>query len=175
MIAERGFAVWITGLPASGKSSVTSELMRKLKARGVTAAVLESDVMRAILTPSPTYSLDERDRFYRTLVLIGEVLTRSGVNVIFDATANKREYRDRARSLIRNFIEVYVDCPVEVCMGRDPKGIYARAAAGGATTVPGVQASYEPPLKPDITLDCRAAPEAGADTVVEKLIKLRYI
>lgn len=105
MSTAQGFGIWITGLPASGKSSITRELVRKLALRGVTAVVLESDEMRKILTPGPTYSPDERDRFYRMLVQIGELLARSGVNVIFDATGNKRAYRDHARSLIAKFAE----------------------------------------------------------------------
>jgi adenylylsulfate kinase len=171
----QGFAVWITGLPASGKSSITRELMKKLDAGGVPMVVLESDEMRKILTPEPTYSEKEREQFYRALVLIGELITRSGMNVIFDATASQRDYRDRARSLIQKFVEVYVNCPLEVCMKRDPKGIYGRALSGKATTVPGVQASYEPPLQPEVTLNCQDPPEAGANVIVNKLKLLLYI
>jgi adenylylsulfate kinase len=137
--------------------------------------VLESDKMRKILTPEPTYSEKEREQFYRAIVLIGELITRSGMNVIFDATANQRGYRDHARSLMRRFVEVYVDCPLEICMKRDPKGVYERAMSGKATTVPGVQASYEPPLHPEITLDCQNPPEAGAKAIVNKLKLLLYI
>ncbi len=175
MSPTEGFAVWITGLPASGKSSITRELMKKLDALGVPMVVLESDKMRSILTPEPTYSEKEREQFYRAIILIGELITRSGMNVIFDATANQRVYRDHARSLMRRFVEVYVDCPLEICMKRDPKGIYRRAMSGKATTVPGIQASYEPPLHPEISLDCQNPPEAGAKAIVDKLKLLLYI
>jgi adenylylsulfate kinase len=146
-----GFAIWMTGLPASGKSTITRELLKQLAARNIHAVVLESDEMRKILTPEPTYSPEERDRFYRMMALTGDLLVRQNVNVIFDATANKREYRDQARALIPRFLEVYVRCPLEVCMKRDPKGIYSRAASGSASFVPGMQVSYESPLKPDVT------------------------
>jgi adenylylsulfate kinase len=172
---KKGFAVWITGLPASGKSSVTKELVRKLGERGIGAVVLESDEMRRVLTPEPVYSSEERDRFYRMLARIGEIITRSGVNVIFDATANKRAYRDHARSLIPNFVEAFIDCPVEICKKRDPKGIYARAAAGAADSVPGIQVLYEPPARPEVTLDCQTLPTDGADAVIRKLIELTYL
>ncbi len=175
MNIEQGFGIWITGLPSSGKSSITKELVKKLEAQGIHVVVLESDEMRKILTPEPTYSPEERDRFYRTLALLGALLTRSNVNVVFDATANKRSYRDHARSLIPKFIEVHVDCPIDICRKRDPKGIYALAASGTATEVPGVQASYEPPLRPDLTLDGQASPEAGAGAIVDKLKKLQYV
>jgi adenylylsulfate kinase len=175
MNTEQGFAVWITGIPSSGKSSITRELVNKLKARGVHVVVLESDEMRKILTPEPTYGPEERDWFYHTLALLGELLTRSGMNVVFDATANKRAYRDHARSLMQRFIEVYVECPIEICRKRDPKGIYAKAASGKATEVPGIQASYEPPLRPELTIDGQAPPAAGAETIVDKLRKLQYV
>ncbi|HLE42226.1 MAG TPA: adenylyl-sulfate kinase [Nitrospirota bacterium] len=175
MNIEQGFGIWITGLPSSGKSSVTGELVKKLMAGGAHVVVLESDEMRKILTPEPTYSPEERDRFYRTLALLGELLTRQGISVIFDATANKRAYRDHARTLLRKFIEVYVECPIEVCRKRDPKGIYAKAASGLATAVPGIQAAYEPPLRPELTIDGQASPADGAGAVVSKLKKLQYI
>jgi len=175
MSIQQGFALWMTGLPASGKSSITRELVKKLAIRGVSVVVLESDEMRTLLTPEPTYIPEERDAFYRSLTLIGELLTRNGVNVIFDATANKRTYREYARTLIPRFVEIFVLCPLDVCMQRDPKGIYRRAAAGTAGTVPGMQSPYEPPLNPDITLDGRKPPEAEADSVLDKLKYLLYI
>ena len=172
---EKGFGIWLTGLPASGKSSIAKELVRKLRERGIPVVVLESDKMRKILTPEPAYSPEERDLFYRTLALIGEELTGNNVNVIYDATANKRAYRDYGRSLIPKFIEVFVDCPVEVCKKRDPKGIYAAAVTGKATSVPGIQASYEPPLRPDLRLNGQAPPEDGAEAVIRMLLEFRYI
>ena len=175
MNVKQGFAVWITGIPASGKSSIARELVKKLALRGVSAVVLESDEMRTILTPVPTYDEKERDAFYRSLAQIGGVITRNGVPVIFDATAHKRAYREFARSLIPHFVEAYVKCPLEICMKRDPKGIYARAAAGKTGTVPGIQATYEPPHNPDITMDGRNPPETSADAVVNTLKQLLLI
>lgn len=175
MSITQGFALWMTGIPASGKSSITRELVEKLAARGISVVVLESDEMRRILTPEPTYGLEERDAFYRSLTLIGEVITRSGVNVIFDATANRRAYREFARTLIPRFVEAFVLCPLEVCMQRDPKGIYRRAATDKAGTVPGMQTPYEPPLHPEITLDGRKPPETEADSILDKLKHLLYI
>jgi adenylylsulfate kinase len=175
MSAQLGFALWITGIPASGKTTITRELVQKLEARGIRAVVLESDELRSILTPKPTYLPEERDGFYRALALIGSLITRSSVNVIIDATGNKRAYREYARSLIQNFIEVYVKCPLEVSMQRDPKGIYRSAVAGTTTTVPGLQTPYEPPLNPEITLLGQNAPEESADEITDMLTQLQYI
>jgi adenylylsulfate kinase len=149
--------------------------MKKLEPLGVSAVVLESDEMRKILTPTPTYTPEERDAFYRALTLIGEKLTQSGVNVIFDATANKRTYRDQARALIPKFVEIYVQCPLALCMERDPKGIYGRASAGKTATVPGIQAPYEPPLNPELTVNGQAPPETESDAIINKLQRLSYL
>jgi len=175
MNTGQGFAIWVTGIPASGKSSITRELVKKLAQRGVSVVVLESDEMRKILTPVPTYGQGERDAFYRSLALIGALITRNGVPVIFDATANKRAYREYARTLIPRFVEAYVTCPLEICMKRDPKGIYGRAVAGETSTVPGIQTTYEPPSNAEITLDGRNPPETSADAVVDLLRRLLHI
>ena len=121
MSEQEGFALWLTGIPASGKSSITRELVKQLHAGRVSVVVLESDEMRKILTPAPTYSDEERSQFYRALVLIGTLITRSGINVIFDATANKRAYRDHARQAINKFVEVYVVCPQDICLTAGPE------------------------------------------------------
>ena len=171
----KGFALWLTGIPASGKSSVTLELVRMLQELQTPVVVLESDRMRTILTPSPTYSEEERDRFYHQLAQLGALITGSGVNVIFDATANKRAYRNEARGLIPRFVEVYLACPLKVCVDRDPKGIYARAAQSKAGNVPGAQAAYETPLSPELSLDGRISPGENASRIIEKLKLYRYI
>jgi adenylylsulfate kinase len=173
---QPGFAVWITGLPASGKSTVAVALVRELSARGVNVAVLESDALRRVFTPHPRYDDEERQVFYRAMVYVGQLLTEHGVSVIFDATANRRAYRDRAREQIPNFLEVFVDCPLAVCIERDPKGIYRQAMEKTATTVPGVQAAYEPPEHPDVVVKGgQELPEISARRVVAKLIERGYL
>lgn len=169
---KEGFAVWITGLPASGKSTIASALKRELSSLGVNVAVLESDALRKVLTPSPRYDDEERDIFYGALSHIGRLLTDHGVSVIFDATANRRAYRDRARRDIARFLEVFVDCPLAVCIGRDPKGIYRRGKEGSTTGVPGLQAEYEPPLTPEVVVRGDAEePARAAHRIVNKLIE----
>lgn len=167
---REGFAVWLTGLPASGKSAIAARLKAKLAEAGLAVEVLESDAVRTLVTPAPTYSPGERDLFYRALAFCGSRLVAHGVPVIFDATANRRAYRDLARALIENFVEVAVVCPLEVCQQRDHKGTYQRGLAGGSGTVPGLQDPYEPPLKPELTIETTSVtPEAGADLVLEAL------
>jgi adenylylsulfate kinase len=173
---EEAFAVWVTGFPASGKSTVSRALVSQLGAHGIDVAVLESDVMRQVLTPVPNYSEEERSVFYSQITWIGTLLARHGVPVIFDATANRRSWRNAARKAIPRFIEVYVRCPLEICMARDPKGIYRRARQAEASSVPGLQTAYEPPETPDVVMNGdREDPESAARRIVAKLREKGYI
>ena len=138
--------------------------------------MLESDALRRILTPRPVYDEAERDTFYQAMGYVGTLLVEHGVPVIFDATANRQYYRDRARQQIPRFLEVYVDCPLSVCMKRDPKGIYRRAKDGSAESVPGLQTAYEPPDDPDLVIRGDSeSPDAAAGRVLAKLIEKRYL
>ncbi len=167
---EPAFAVWLTGLPASGKSTVTRALVSELRSLGVHPAVLESDALRREITPNAAYGEAERDAFYATLAYLAGTLVLHGVPVIVDATANRRAYRDRTRAAIPRFLEVHVRCPLAVCQARDPKGIYRRGAEGTAQNVPGVSATYEPPLNPEVVVDGeRDAPAAAARRILTAL------
>lgn len=175
MRREQGFAIWMTGLPSSGKSTIVRMLLERLHDIGVFPAVLESDAVRQIMTPEPVYSAAERDLFYEQLARFGALLTRNHIPVIFDATANRRSYRDRARALIPRYLEVLVDTPLDICKDRDPKGIYRSAERRETSEVPGVQVAYERPIMPDLHLDGRADPDRNAARIMEKARKAGFI
>jgi len=165
------FALWITGLPASGKSSITAALVEGLRKRGIDPVVLESDIFRTFFTPHPTYLEEDRVRFYQGMVEIATKFVERGLPVVIDATGNRRAYREPARERIPKFAEVFVDCPLEICMRRDPKGIYQKALAGSAGNVPGLQAEYEPPLAPDLRIRSdHEDPEEGARKIIDFLV-----
>jgi len=169
MTQTHSVAIWLTGLPASGKSTIARVLKTQLEASGLTVEMLESDEVRRMLTPEATYSQAERELFYRALALMGAKLVAHGVTVIFDATAIKRAYRDFARNLIPRFIEVTVECPLETCIQRDYKGTYQRGQRGESSTVPGLQEPYEAPLHPDLTVDTT---KMQANEVVQNILAL---
>jgi adenylylsulfate kinase len=162
---EAAFAIWLTGLPASGKSTIAKELLAALQAHGARPAWLESDALRALITPQAHYDEAERELFYEAMLHLGTFLVQRGVPVIFDATANRRAYRDAARRRIARFVEVFVDCPAQLCEARDPKGLYARARQGALASLPGPQATYEPPLRPELVVrsEIESPREAAAD------------
>lgn len=151
-----GLAVWITGLPGSGKSTITD----KIKDIYPNFTILRMDEFRKIVTPQPTYSDSEREIVYRALVYVAKILTELGHDVILDATGNMRRWRELARSLIPRFIEIYLKCPLDVCMERErlrketheaPKEIYKKGEKGWP--VPGIVVPYEEPLNAEITID----------------------
>lgn len=182
-MASEGWCVWITGLPGSGKSVVSEALLTLLGENGIKAQLLSSDALRKVLTPKPTYSLEERDIVYATLVYIAKLLTQNGVNVVIDATGNLRRYRENARKQISRFVEAYLECPLEICMEREakrgktfhaPKQIYAKALAGKAPTVPGVGQPYEPPTSPEVTINtAESTPRQAAEKIFGIIKSLR--
>jgi adenylylsulfate kinase len=174
-----GWCVWVTGLPGSGKSVISEAFFNLLKRKGTHAELLSSDALRKVMTPKPTYSLEERDTVYDTLVYVAELLTRNGVNVVIDATGNLRRYRENARRRVPCFIEVYLVCPLNVCMEREakrrrsyhaPRDIYACAQDGRAPTVPGVGQPYEKPAHPEVIIDTtKMTPEEAAAEIFKTL------
>lgn len=167
------FAVWLTGLSGSGKSAIARELRDRLHARALDAAVLESDVMRTQVTPFAKYDEPERDFFYGSLVALGRYVCEAGRPVLFDATANRRRYRDAARQAIVRFVEVYVDTPLEVCRARDPKGLYRDRRI---TALPGRQAAYEPPLVPEMVVHgAEGTPAEAAEKILAFLGRRGWI
>ena len=148
-----GFALWLTGLPSSGKSTLAQALAGRLRAAGVVVQVLDSDALRKVLTPEPTYTTEERDWFYAMLLFIAGLLVKNGVNVVIAATASRRRYRERARSRLPQFAEIFVYCPPAVCRERDPKGLWEQAVQGEIDSLPGAGVPYEPPLTPEVRVD----------------------
>jgi len=154
------WAMWITGLPGSGKSALARAAAAQLHADGVLVRVLELDEIRETLTPHPTYSDAERDVVYRSLAAMATLLTEVGVPVIIDATAPRRQWRELGRAEIPDFAEVQLICPLEVCRERErtrppghaPRGIYAHAGEPGAK-VPGVDVPYEAAQAPELVID----------------------
>ncbi len=151
-----GLAIWITGLPGSGKSTI-SDRIKNIYPEFV---ILRMDELRKIVTPNPTYSDSEREIVYRALVYIAKILTELDHDVILDATGNMRRWRELARNLIPRFIEIYLKCPLDVCIERErlrketheaPREIYDKGKKGWP--VPGVVVPYEEPLNPEIIID----------------------
>lgn len=163
---SRGAVVWLTGLPASGKTALAERLAARLREVRVPALLLDGDEVRDVLVPSPGHDEAERDAFYRTLAGLASLAARRGLVVLVAATAHRRAWRDHARHRAPRFVEVYVATPLEECRRRDPKGLYAKAS--GLPDLPGVGVPYEPPLHPDVI--AAKGDEAGAAEAVLALL-----
>lgn len=176
MSSDDSFAIWLTGLPASGKSTLAILLSQEIEVLGLPVQVLDSDEIRQILTPQPVYSPAEREWFYKALAFIGKLLVQNGVNVIFAATAHRSFYREQAKAHFSRFVEIYVECSLEVCIARDQKGIYEKALSGEANNVPGVQVLYEEPDMPAIIVDtANNDPQTCVEKIIRDLKTFEYI
>ena len=175
-----GWAIWLTGMPGSGKSTLARVVARKLLDRHIQSQVLSVEMVREILTPKPAYTEEERRIVYGALVLVAKMLCQNGINVIIDATANRRRYRNAARRSIARFGEIYLKCSLKVCMERErkrkrrfgaPSRIYAKARTGASKTVPGIGVPYEVPLTPELEVNTsQLGPNQSAEQIVRFII-----
>jgi adenylyl-sulfate kinase len=170
---EPGFTVWFTGLSCAGKTTVSRGVARSLQERGLLVEVLDGDLVRENLSRGLGFSKADRDENIRRIAFVSKLLTRNGVVTLVAAISPYRAAREAARSEIGRFVEVYVSCPVEVCMGRDAKGLYRKAAAGEIPAFTGISDPYEPPLSPELILQTdRESPEESAARVMSRLREL---
>ncbi len=160
-----GLVVWFTGLPSAGKSTLARSVRQQLLGEGIPACILDGDTVRDALAPKPGYAADERDAFYLTLARLAALLAGQGLVVLVAATAHLRAYRERARTLAPQFLEVYVATPLEDCERRDKRGLFAQARAGYVTTLPGVNLAYQPPARPDLVAEGGQSTAAAAKLV----------
>jgi adenylylsulfate kinase len=148
----KGFTVWLTGLSGAGKSTIAAELARQLREREIGVEVLDGDVVRTNLSKGLGFSKEDRDTNIRRIAFVAQLLTRHGVAVISAAISPYRAVRDEARQMIGNFVEVYVQCPLEELVRRDVKGLYAKALRGEIGNFTGVSDPYEAPEHAEVVV-----------------------
>jgi adenylylsulfate kinase len=173
---QTGFTLWFTGLPCSGKSAVADRVAATLKERGLRVERLDGDTVRRDLTRDLGFSKKDRDENIRRVTFVAKLLSRNGVAVLTSFISPYREMRDRARAEATNFVEVYVKCPVDICMQRDIKGMYVKALRGEIKEFTGVSDPYEEPLQPELVLETdKESLEESAGKVLAKLREFGYI
>lgn len=155
------WAIWITGPPGSGKSTIAQNAVVALEKRGVTAVLLESAAFCAALVPARAPSERELDIVYRALAYTAAVITRAGIPVVIDATAARREWRALARASIPHFAEVELVCPPEICVARERTARWSRTTPGAyrqgpAGPDPELALTYERSLRAELTVDTQA-------------------
>ena len=173
---HNGFTLWFTGLSGAGKTTISTIIHERLKALGAKVELLDGDVVRTNLSRGLGYSKADRDTNIRRIGFVAELLSRNGVIAVCAAISPYRAIRDELRAKIGNFVEVYLDCPLEVLVQRDAKGLYRKALAGEIANFTGVSDPYEPPLAPEVSIDTsRESIESAAQKVWDKLENLGYI
>ena len=173
---EKGFVVWVTGLPASGKTTIARGLAEALRRRGWRVEVFDGDEVRKNLSPGLGFSKEDRDTHAWRVAYISKLLSRNGVAVVVALISPYRSFRRRAREAIGDFVEVWVKCPVEVCIGRDVKGLYKKALAGEIKDLTGIQDPYEDPLNPEVVVETdKEDPEESVAKIVSKLEVMGYL
>jgi adenylylsulfate kinase len=173
---DKGFILWFTGLSGSGKTTITKALEPELKARGCKVEILDGDVVRTNLSKGLGFSQEDRDTNIRRIGFVAHLLSRNGVATMTAAISPYRAIRDEIRAMEPNFVEVYVTAPLEVCEGRDVKGLYAKARAGEIKGFTGIDDPYEEPVNPEIICYTeRESVEESVKKVLTKLEQLGYI
>ena len=165
-----GVTVWFTGLSGAGKTTVRMAVEKELRESGYALEILDGDVVRQNLTKGLGFSKEDRDENIRRIGFVAHLLTRNGVIVLVSAISPYREIRSEVKQRIGNFIEVYINAPIEVCERRDVKGLYKRARAGEIKNFTGIDDPYEPPENPDV--ECRTDKETVEESVAKVLATL---
>lgn len=163
---------WLTGLPASGKTTLGKTLVSRLIELAHTAVLLDGDVIRAGLCADLGFSLDDRTENIRRVAQIAKILNAQGIDVVCSLVSPLASQRALVREILEDSVViVFVDCPVDVCAQRDPKGLWASAAAGEIPDWTGVGQRYEPPSSPDHHyLSDKDSPETAAQRILQSLV-----
>jgi len=167
---QQGVTVWFTGLSGSGKTTIAQHLEQELRRRGLKVERLDGDIVRQGLTRDLGFSKEDRDKNIERVTFVARLLTRNDVIVLCSFISPYRARRDLSRQEIGQFVEVYVECPLEVLIQRDVKGMYRKALAGEIKEFTGISDPYEPPENPEIV--CHTAEETVEQSAAKVLAYL---
>ena len=168
--------IWMTGIPASGKSTIAILLKEYYQKRNLPADILDGDEIRKTLSKDLGFSPQDRKEHNRRVIIVAKLLAKNGITTIIPLISPYRETRELARKEIPNFVEVYVKASVEECIRRDPKGLYKKAQAGEITNMTGLQSPYEEPTNPELVFDTeKNTPQECLDIIISKLKQHGYL
>lgn len=160
---RNGFTLWFTGLPGSGKSTLACAVQQALLKQGLSRLeILDGDAMREALSRGLGFTREDRTTNMLRIAWVAQLLIKHEIPTLIASIGPYKEARDRVRSILESaggpgtFVEVHVDCPLDVCMHRDPKGLYAQARSGKLTNLTGFNDTYEVPEHPDIRVNTAA-------------------
>ena len=173
---DQGFIVWLTGLPGSGKTTIAQRLLGELKKRNLKVELFDGDEVRRSLSKGLGFSKEDRDTHNKRIIYVCKLLTRNGVNAIVSLISPYRSTRAYARENLPKFVEVYLECSIDECIRRDPKGLYKKALAGEISNMTGIQDPYEEPLNPEVSIDTQHnSSRYNVAKIIRKHEELDYI
>ena len=176
MDSQKGFTVWFTGLPCSGKTTIADKVAEVLRNKGHRVERLDGDIVRQGLTSDLGFTKEDRDENIKRVTFVSKLLTRNGVMVLATFVSPYRERRKKTREEIGDFVEVYTRCPIEVCIARDVKGMFKKALSGEINNFTGIDDPYEEPDNPELILDTdKESIDESVQKVLNKLNELGYI
>ncbi len=167
-MGKKGLVIWFTGLPCSGKTTLSKEVEKYFQDRNLPIQRLDGDVVRKTISKDLGFSKKDRDENIERMSYIAQMLSNNGVHVVSAFVSPYKKIRDFTRSLCNNFIEIYVDCSIETCKDRDVKGMYAKAIKGEIKDFTGVQDPFEIPEYPDIVVN---TDKESIDESLKKIIE----
>ncbi len=151
-VIKPGFTCWLTGLSGSGKSTIAEELLTRLNSLGLSSEILDGDIIRKHLCNDLGFSAKDRETNVLRVAYLCNLLNKHGINAIVALISPCNETRNKVRSSLNNFIEIHVDCPLDECIKRDPKGLYQKALAGEILEFTGISSPYDSPENPELIL-----------------------
>jgi adenylyl-sulfate kinase len=176
MTEQKGFTLWFTGLSGSGKTALAKALEPIMRARGLKVERLDGDIVRQSLTRDLGFSKEDRNKNIERVTFVAKLLTRNQVAVMCSFISPYIARRNKSREEIGNFVECYVECPMETLIERDVKGLYKKALAGEIKNFTGVSDPYEAPPDPEITVNSATQTiEESTAIVLYRLQELGYL
>ena len=173
---HNGFVLWFTGLSGSGKSELATRVATKLKKREMKVEILDGDVVRQSLTKDLGFTEADRKTNLERVTFVAKLLSRNGVATLVSFISPYIASRDAAREVTTNFIEIFVKCPVEVCIKRDVKGLYKKAITGEIKNFTGISHPYEDPLNPEIVVETdKETPNESTQKVMDYLASRGFL
>ena len=175
-MTHKGFTLWLTGMSGAGKSTISDNIIARFRNAGAKVELLDGDIVRTNLSQGLGFSREDRDTNIRRIGFVADLLSRNGIIVVVAAISPYRETREEVKSKIANFVEVFVNCPVEVLAQRDVKGLYKKALAGEVGQFTGISDPYEPPVNPDVEVRTdREKVEESLGRIWDELKRRDYI
>jgi adenylyl-sulfate kinase len=173
---HKGFTLWLTGLPCSGKTTLADIIAEELRSKNYKVERLDGDIVRKSLSRDLGFTQEDREKNLERVIFVSKLLSRNGIIAITSFVSPYCRIRSFARSEIKDFIEVFVKCPVELCIKRDVKGMYKKALNGEIENFTGVSHPYEDPKNPEIVVNTdKQTQQESADIIIKKLQEMKYL